>query len=90
MWDFRCPQLAGRAGSLLPEQPNCQGNQTAPTLNGYVMVTECNQWLRSATNGYGVQPMCLVPFLHPSTPAEEHNNVHKRARVVIDRTFGQV
>ena len=35
MWDFRCPQLAGRAGSLLPEQPNCQGNQTAPapTLN---------------------------------------------------------
>ena len=32
MWDFRCPQLAGRAGSLLPEQPNCQGNQTAPTL----------------------------------------------------------
>ena len=32
MWDFRCPQLAGWAGSLLPEQPNCQGNQTAPTL----------------------------------------------------------
>ena len=24
-------QLAGWAGSLLPEQPNCQGNQTAPT-----------------------------------------------------------
>ena len=34
MWDFRCPQLAGWAGSLLPEQPNCQGNQTAPTLRG--------------------------------------------------------
>ena len=33
MWDFRCPQLAGWAVSLLPEQPNCQGNQTAPTLN---------------------------------------------------------
>ena len=32
MWDFGCPQLAGWAGSLLPEQPNCQGNQTAPTL----------------------------------------------------------
>ena len=42
-------------------------------------------------NGYGVQPMCLVPLLHPSTPAEEHYNVnHKRARVVIERTFGQV
>ena len=26
-------------------------------------------------NGYGVQPMWLVPFLHPSTPAEEHYNV---------------
>ena len=31
MWDFRCPQLVGWAGPLLPEQPNCQGNQTAPT-----------------------------------------------------------
>ena len=31
MWDFRCPHLAGWAGPLLPEQPNCQGNQTAPT-----------------------------------------------------------
>ena len=36
MWDFRCPQLAGWAGSLLPEQPNCQGNQTAPTPTGVV------------------------------------------------------
>ena len=27
MWDFRCPQLAGWAGSLLPEQPNCQATR---------------------------------------------------------------
>ena len=39
MWDFRCPQLAGWAGSLLPEQPNCQGNQTAPTLSGWERLT---------------------------------------------------
>ena len=44
MWDFRCPQLAGWAGSLLPEQPNCQGNQTAPTQNCFRkdVVTLCS------------------------------------------------
>ena len=42
-------------------------------------------------NGYGVQPICLVPFLNPLLPAEEHYNVvHKRGRGVIERTFGQV
>ena len=42
-------------------------------------------------NGYGVQPICLVTFLNPLTPAEEHYNVvHKRGRVVIERNFDQV
>ena len=35
-------------------------------------------------NGYGLQPICIVLFLNPSTPAEEHYNVfQKRGRVVI-------
>ena len=38
-----------------------------------------------------MQPICLVPFLNPLTRAEEHYNVvHKRGRVVIERTFRQV
>ena len=31
--------------------------------------------------------MCLVTL---STPAEAHNVIYKRARVVVERTFGQV
>ena len=46
MWDFRCPQLAGWAGSLLPEQPNCQGNQTAPTLYALLMILMQAELLR--------------------------------------------
>ena len=45
MWDFRCPQLAGWAGSLLPEQPNCQGNQTAPTPFGIINMPVALSWM---------------------------------------------
>ena len=54
MWDFRCPQLAGWAGSLLPEQPNCQGNQTAPTTKS--LYSFLNNNILIAPNQSGFRP----------------------------------
>lgn len=42
-------------------------------------------------NGYGNSPICLTPFLNPTTAAENnYNQIHKTTRCTIERAFGQM
>lgn len=42
-----------------------------------------------ADNGYACRRQCFTPLLRPHTPQElRYNSAHKRARCVIERTFG--
>ncbi|VDI31307.1 Hypothetical predicted protein [Mytilus galloprovincialis] len=49
-----------------------------------------NGWLLG-DSGYALKPWMLVPFMNPSTPAEEEfNRRHCRTRVTIEQLFGIV
>lgn len=42
-------------------------------------------------SGYGLYPFLLTPFRNPTTPNEENfNRCHKRTRVAVERSFGQL
>lgn len=55
------------------------------------LVTGELQGIILGDSGYGITPFLLTPFLTPNTAAERnYNEIHKRARCSIERSFGQL
>ncbi|CAG2219617.1 HARBI1 [Mytilus edulis] len=56
-----------------------------------VTIASLHASAHTGDSGYALKPWMLVPFMNPSTPAEEEfNRRHCRTRVTIEQLFGIV